>query len=153
MMALSMDQGEKDMRSAAEHLISLHGVSGNRVGAVGFYLGGGLAVWPAAASPLIGATVAYCYVMPHGKPDFANIRGPVLGHLGTADPFVSPEDAQGLETELRGVGVETTFEFYEGAGHAFFDATNRLRYDPEAAARSWERTVSFLRDHLTGETA
>src|SRR5664280_2139919 len=70
MMALSMDRAEKDMRGAAE-----------RVGAVGFCLGGGLAVWAATASPLIGATVTYYYVMPHGKPDFTTISGPVLGHF------------------------------------------------------------------------
>src|ERR1019366_8749891 len=64
MMALSMDQAEKDMRGAAKHLISLDAVAGERLGAVGFCLGGGLAVWAAAASPLIGATVTYYYVMP-----------------------------------------------------------------------------------------
>src|SRR5665648_89236 len=36
MMALSMDRAEKDMRGAAEHLISLGAVAGERVGAVGF---------------------------------------------------------------------------------------------------------------------
>ena len=149
MMALSMDQAEKDMLSAAEHLISLDAVAGERVGAVGFCLGGGLAVWAAAASPLIGATVTYYYVMPHGKPEFTNISGPVLGHFGTADEFVSPDDARALETELRDAGVDTTFEFYEGAGHAFFNDTNRLgTYNSEIAASSWERTIAFLRRHL-----
>jgi carboxymethylenebutenolidase len=154
MMALSMENAEKDMRGAAEHLISLRGVSGERVGAVGFCLGGGLAVWAAAASPLIGATVSYYYVMPHGKPDFTNITGPVLGHFGTADEFVSPEEARALETELRDAGVDTTFEFYEGAGHAFFNDTNRLgTYEPEIAARSWERTIGFLREQLAAANA
>ena len=153
MMALSMDQAEKDMRGAAEHLISLGAVAGERVGAVGFCLGGGLAVWAAAASPLIGATVTYYYVMPHGKPEFTNISGPVLGHFGIADEFVSPDDARALETELRDAGVDTTFEFYEGVGHAFFNDTNRLgTYNPEVAASSWERTIAFLREHLKAAT-
>jgi carboxymethylenebutenolidase len=153
MMALSMDQAEKDMRGAAKHLISLDAVAGERIGAVGFCLGGGLAVWAAAASPLIGATVSYYYVMPHGKPDFTTISGPVLGHFGTADEFVSPDDAHALEIELRDAGVDTTFEFYERAGHAFFNDTNRLgTYNPEAARTSWERTIVFLRRHLNAAT-
>lgn len=149
MMALSIDQAAQDMRAAAAYLAELDGVGGGRIGAVGFCLGGGLAVWAAATCPLIGATVSYYYVMPHGKPDFTNINGPVLGHFGTADEFVSVAQADALLRELRDAGVATIFEFYNGAGHAFFNDTDRLgTYDPDAAARSWERTVAFLHQHL-----
>jgi carboxymethylenebutenolidase len=149
MMALSMDQVEKDMCGAADHLAAIDGVAGKRVGALGFCLGGGLAVWAAAASPRIGATVTYYYVMPHGKPDFARIGGAVLGQFGTADEFVSVDDARALERELREAGVNVAFEFYDGAGHAFFNDTNRLgTYDSEKSTESWERTVAFLDHHL-----
>lgn len=149
MMALSMEQAEKEMSGAAEHLTSLDGVSGEQVGAVGFCLGGGLAVWAAATSPRIGAAVSFYYVMPHGRPDFSKIGGSVLGHFGTADEFVSLEDARALEAQLHEAGVDTTFEYYEGAGHAFFNDTNRLgTYDSAAADKSWERTIAFLRDRL-----
>jgi carboxymethylenebutenolidase len=87
--------------------------------------------------------------MPHGKPDFSKIDAPVLGHFGTADDFVSVDDAKGLEQELGDAGVKVDFEFYEGAGHAFFNDINRLgTYDPQAAERSWERSVQFLRSNL-----
>jgi carboxymethylenebutenolidase len=149
MMALSMDQAEKDMRGAAQHLVALEGVAGEHVGAVGFCLGGGLAIWAAAASPLIKAAVSYYCVMPDGKPDFANIRGAVLGHFGTADEFVPVEAAQALETELRDAGVRTRFEHYPGAGHAFFNDSDRLgTYDTKAARRSWESTIEFLHQEL-----
>jgi carboxymethylenebutenolidase len=149
MMALSMDKVEPQMCGAAEHLATLAGVEGAGVGAIGFCLGGGLAVWAAANCPQITATVSYYYVMPHGKPDFSNIKGPVLGHFGTADEFVSRDEAKALETELSDAGVEVTFHYYEGAGHAFFNDTDRLgTYDAEAARSSWERSVSFLRGAL-----
>jgi len=148
MMALSMDQAEKDMRGAVDHLASLDGVSG-AIGAVGFCLGGGLAVWAASASDKIKAAVSFYYVMPHGKPDFTTISGPVLGHFGTADDFIPVPDARQLEHDLRVAGVTTTFEYYEGAGHAFFNDTNRLgTYDADHAERAWERTIGFLREHL-----
>ncbi len=117
---------------------------------VGFCLGGGLSVWAAATCPQITAAVTYYYVMPHGKPDFANIDGPVLGHFGTADAFVPVEAAQALEAELKQAGADVQFHFYEGAGHAFFNDTNRLgTYDAELAEQSWQRTVSFLRSALS----
>jgi dienelactone hydrolase len=94
-------------------------------------------VWAAAASPLIGATVSYYYVMPHDKPDFSKITGPVLGHFDRDDQFVSLADARALEAELSADGVDTTFEFYENAGHAFYNTTNRLgTCNPDLAARS-----------------
>jgi carboxymethylenebutenolidase len=149
MMALSMDKVEPQMCGAADHLAALGGVAGDGVGALGFCLGGGLAVWAAATCPKVTAAVTYYYVMPHGKPDFAKVKGPVLGHFGTADEFVSPDQARALESELRDAGVDVTFHHYEGAGHAFFNDTDRLgTYDPDAAALSWERTVSFLREAL-----
>lgn len=150
MMALSIDQTEKDMRGAAQHLLRIEGVVGDGVAALGFCLGGGLAVWAAASSPVVTAAVSYYYVMPHGKPDFSQIRGPVLGHFGTADEFVPVDAARQLEAELRDADVDVTFEYHEGAGHAFFNDTDRLgTHDPEIAARSWQRTLSFLRSQLT----
>jgi carboxymethylenebutenolidase len=149
MMALSMAEVEKDMCGAADHLASQPGVHGPGVAAVGFCLGGGLAVWAAATCPNIAAAVTYYYVMPHGKPDFAGIDGPVLGHFGTEDEFVPVDAAKQLESEMRDAGTDVTFHLYEGAGHAFFNDTNRLgTYDAELAEISWQRTVDFLRSAL-----
>ena len=36
------------------------------------------------------------YIMPHCKPDFTKVEAPVLGHFGTADDFVSVDDAKAL---------------------------------------------------------
>jgi carboxymethylenebutenolidase len=149
MMALSMNEVEQDMCGAAAFLRSQPGFEGSGVGALGFCLGGGLSLWAAAKCPEITAAVTYYYVMPHGKPDFSGITGPVLGHFGTADEFVPADAAEALEAELRDAGVEVTFNYYDGAGHAFFNDTNRLgTYDEGHAQRSWERTVEFLRSAL-----
>jgi carboxymethylenebutenolidase len=149
LMALSMEQAEHDMCGAAEYLRSQPGVEGAGVASVGFCLGGGLSVWAAASCPNIVAAVSYYYVMPHGKPDFAKIKGPVLGHFGTADQFVPLDAAKELESEMGDAGVDVTFEYYEGAGHAFFNDLDRLgTFDEALAQRSWGRTVDFLRSAL-----
>jgi carboxymethylenebutenolidase len=149
MMALSMDQAEREMAGAVAFLAAHEGNTGTGVGALGFCLGGALAIWAAATNPEVVAAVTYYYVMPHGKPDFSQIGGPVLGHFGTADDFIPVATSEALLVELREAGVEAEFVFYEGAGHAFFNDTNRLgTYDADAAARSWERSVDFLREHL-----
>lgn len=148
-MALDMDEAIKEMRGAVQ-FVAQHEICTGAVGAVGFCLGGGLSAHAAAASPDISATVIFYYVMPHGKPDFSKINGPVLGHFGTEDEFISLDDAKALEEEIRSAGNDVTFEYYEGAGHAFFADHNRLgTYDADLARKAWERTIDFFKQHLS----
>ena len=148
MMAMNMGEAEKEMRGAVD-FVAAHEKCSGPVGSVGFCLGGGLALWAASVNPKVDAAVSFYYVMPHGKPDFSRIEAPVLGHFGTADDFVSVADAQGLEQELRDAGVQVEFEMYEGAGHAFFNDTDRLgTYDEGHAKAAWQRTVDFFKRHL-----
>jgi carboxymethylenebutenolidase len=148
LMAMKMDEAEKDMRGAVEYVLA-HDKCDGTVGSVGFCAGGGLSIWAAASNPKIGAAVTYYYVMPHGKPDFSNIDAPVLGHFGTSDDFISEQDAKALQQELQVAGVDAAFEFYEGAGHAFANEHDRLgTYHHEHAATAWTKTVDFLKRHL-----
>jgi carboxymethylenebutenolidase len=152
MMALSMERAEADMCGAAESLSAWPGVEGTGIGSVGFCLGGGLSVWALASCPDITAAVSYYYVLPHAKPDFSKLKGPVIGHFGASDEFVPTEAANELESELRDAGADVSFYHYDGATHAFFNDIERPervgKHDPQAAALSWERTVGFLRDAL-----
>ena len=149
MMALNMDEAEKKMRGAVKYVLE-HPKCNGEVGSVGFCVGGGLSVWTASLNPKVGAAVVFYYVMPHGKPDFSKISGPVQGHFGTGDDFVSVDDAKALEEEIRDAsGAEVEFHFYDGAGHAFFGDHNRLgTYDEEHAGNAWQRTVDFFKRHL-----
>ena len=144
MMALSMEQAERDMCGAADTW-SLPGFEG-KGGSVGFCLGGGLSVWAAATCPNIVAAVTFYYVMPHGKPDFKQLAGPCWATSApptNSSPSAKPRRSSRDPRRRRGA----SFHFYENAGHAFFNDTNRLgpttaRW-PELA---WERTLSFLRE-------
>jgi carboxymethylenebutenolidase len=148
MMALNMEEAEKEMAGAVNFVLS-HPKCNGKVGSVGFCLGGGLSVWSATNNPEIGAVVSFYYVMPHGKPDFSKINAPVLGHFGTNDDFIPVEDARSLEAELQQAGVEAAFEFYEGAGHAFFADHDRLgTYHEEHSNAAWDKTVDFFKKHL-----
>ncbi len=149
LMALNMDEAEKDMRGAVQFLLENEKTNGE-IGAVGFCMGGGLSIWAAATNPQIGAAVTYYYVMPHGKPDFSQINGPVQGHFGTSDDFIPTEDAEALEAEIRDAGNDVEFHYYEDAGHAFFNAEDRIgTHHPEHAKNAWDRTVGFFKKHLS----
>jgi carboxymethylenebutenolidase len=108
-----------------------------------------LAIWAAATDPRIRAAVSYYYVMSHGRPDFSKLSAAVLGHFGAVDAFIPLEDAQALEEELRAGGAEAEFQYYEGAGHVFFNDTEYLgTHDAAMADGSWGCTVAFLRGRL-----
>jgi carboxymethylenebutenolidase len=149
LMAMSMEDAEHEMCGAAKHLRSLDGFEGKGVGSVGFCMGGGLSIWAAAQCPEVTAAVSFYYVLPLGKPDFSRVDGPVLAHFAGEDQFISLGESKALEDEMRGAGVDVQSHTYEGAGHAFFNDTNRLgTYDRVAAELAWMRTVGFLRAAL-----
>jgi carboxymethylenebutenolidase len=150
MMAMNMAETEKEMRGAVDYVAGSDAYDGSGIGAVGFCLGGGLAVWAATANDKVDAVVTYYYVMPHGKPDFSKVGAPVQGHFGTSDDFVPVDDAKALEQELNDAGADAKFEFYEGAGHAFANDHDRLgTYHESHAREAWGKTVDFFKRHLS----
>ena len=104
-------------------------------------------MWAGTANPKVDAVVTFYYVMPHGKPDFSKLDAPVLGHFGDSDDFVSVEDAKALEKEIdEATDHDVEFVFYDGAGHAFFNDTNRLgTYHEGHAKKAWDGTVDFFK--------
>ncbi len=154
MMALSMAQAEKDMCGAADYLRGHEGAQGGAWQRWASASEGACRCGRRPPAQNIVAAVSYYYVMPHGKPDFSQIDGPILGHFGSDDALIPLDDAKALEAELAEADVDVSFDYYDGAGHAFFNDSDRLgTYDRAHAERSWERTVAFLRSALAPERA
>jgi len=104
----------------------------------------------AAANPKVAATSSFYYVFPHGQPDWTKIEGPVLMHFGTADAFIPVSDAEGIVEAAKAGGVDVVAEFYEGAGHAFCNAANRLgTYDEAQAELAFSRNLEFFEKNLS----
>jgi carboxymethylenebutenolidase len=149
MMALQFPKATRDMSGAVDEL--LRRSSSNRVGVVGFCMGGGLAIVLAAARPdAVSVCVPFYGLIPWSEaaPDYAAIEASILGHYAENDAFFTPEAARALEQELSGLGKEVRFEIYEGAEHAFFNDTRPEVYDAEASAVAWKRTIDLLHSKL-----
>ena len=91
MMNLEMDKVARQMSGAVDLLAGHEAVSGEKVGSMGYCLGGGLSIWAASVNEKVGAAVSFYGVFPHGKPDFSAIKAPVQGHFGLADDFIPEE--------------------------------------------------------------
>jgi len=148
LMALDIAHTSNDLRAAAEYLRALPGVSPKKIGAVGFCMGGQLALFAGCAhADVIGATVDFYGIHPKVSPELDKLSGPVLAHFGKMDDFVKEEDARALVARIEAAGKSVDAHFYD-AGHAFFNDSRPEAYDAPSAALAWERTVAFLKSAL-----
>lgn len=149
MMALNIDAAAADLRAAIDSLLADKATIGDRVGTVGFCMGGMLSLFAAAANPdRVAACIDYYGIHPLVHPDFAAMNAHVLGFFGDRDPMVTAEDAKQLEGRLLSLGKSIEIHVYPGAGHAFFNDTRPEAYDEAAARDSWTRSIAFLWKHL-----
>jgi carboxymethylenebutenolidase len=156
LMELDLPRAARDMLGAGKWLAQSDKTAGDRVGIVGFCMGGALALYAATLSDVFAAVVPfypYMGVTAAAKPEITNIKGAVLGHFATKDEAYTPEQVAALESELRDAGVDVEFFWYEGADHAFFNDTRPEVFDEDAARLSWDRTRAFFRTHLATTVA
>jgi carboxymethylenebutenolidase len=144
MAALPTDQAARDLNGAVDFLVDQDAVTGDRIGAVGFCMGGGFVLSLAARDPRVAAAVAFYGVLQE-SPDFSALTAAVQGHFGEQDAFIPVEAVHQLAEDITAAtGNKPEFNFYP-AGHAFLNDENLLgTYDPGLAEQAWERAVSFL---------
>jgi carboxymethylenebutenolidase len=146
-MQRSMDRVkiEQDFMAAATWLKN-HELSSSKLGVVGFCFGGYISNLLAAAMPeQINAAVPY-YGTPASGELQAMVKGPIMIHFAEQDKRVNAS-WEGYEAILKANKADYVAHFYAGAQHGFHnDSTSR--YSPDDAELSWERTLTFFKQHL-----
>jgi carboxymethylenebutenolidase len=152
MMGLAMDQAGRDIAGAAAHLSSRPEVTGRGVGAVGFCMGGSLALWSATLSDAVVAAVGFYPPLPWERmsPTWGNYAGKVaVIHAAEHDGgSAAPGVRQAVRAITKAGGEVQVFD-YPGTDHAFFNDTRPEVHNPEAAALAWRRTVDVFQARLT----
>src|SRR5690606_37456373 len=139
-----LDQGKlrQDMLNGARFL-QRHERSTGALGATGFCWGGGVTNFLAvemgedlaAGAPFYGAAPA--------TEDVARIRAALLVHYAEHDERINAM-RPAFEQALAAAGVEHEIHVYPGTRHGFHNDSTP-RYDPDAAALAWNRTVAFFK--------
>lgn len=148
MMALRVDEAEKDLRGAIQYLLNHKATTGDKIGTIGFCMGGALSLYAASKNSQVGACVVFYGIHPNIKPDLENLQAPVLGIYAEKDQFVPPEAVHELEGKLKGLGKDAEMHIYTGTDHAFFNDTRPEVYNQRAAQDAWQRVLQFFAKNL-----
>ena len=92
------------MRGAINYLLAQPAVTSEKVGTVGFCMGGALSLYAATKNAQVGACVVFYGGHPKVKYALENLHAPVLGLYAGRDTFVTPASVHELEARLQELG-------------------------------------------------
>jgi carboxymethylenebutenolidase len=148
MRGVPEDRAKRDLHAAFEFLEVQPNVKKDRIGAIGWCMGGGYALDVALQEPTLGADVINYGHLATDPEALKKIKAPILGLFGGQDQGIPPADVKKFGETLDKMGKKIDIKIYDDAGHAFENPNNKAGYRPDDAADAWKRTVSFLAETL-----
>jgi carboxymethylenebutenolidase len=140
----SLDHGGiHDLRSALNFLENHPTVDTNKLGAIGFCMGGNLAICWACTDPRLRVVAPFYGMAP--RPIEALARScPVVGSYPEND--FSAGVGRKLDQKLDEYKIPHDIKIYPGARHSFFN--HGRNHDEEAAQDAWRRTLAFFKEQF-----
>jgi carboxymethylenebutenolidase len=148
MRGVPQDRANRDLRAAYDYLASQPNVKKDRIGSIGWCMGGGYSLDVALAEPHLAATVINYGHLATEPSELKKINAPILGLFGGQDRGIPPEDVKKFQQAVEQLGKKIEVKIYPDAGHAFENPNNKQGYRPDDAADAWQRTVDFLAANL-----
>ena len=148
MRGVPEDRAKRDLHAAFAFLQSQPNVRKNRIGAIGWCMGGGYSLDVALQEPTLAADVINYGHLATDPEGLKKINAPILGLFGALDQGIPPGDVRKFAETLEKMGKKIEIKIYDDAGHAFENHNNKDGYRAADAADAWKRTVSFLAENL-----
>ncbi|WP_284652090.1 dienelactone hydrolase family protein [Flavobacterium terrisoli] len=145
---------QKRIQLALDELVKM-GANPDKIVVIGYCFGGTGAIEAARANFKVQGVVSF-----HGglgkdaTRANAKINPKVLVLHGADDPFVSKEEVDAFQNEMRSSGADWQMVFYANAVHAFThkdagsDNSKGAAYNEKADKRSWAAMLTFLKEVL-----
>jgi carboxymethylenebutenolidase len=146
MRGMPQDRAVRDLKAAFDYLAARQDVNKEKIGSVGWCMGGGFSLLLAVDEPRLAACVVNYGSLPTDAADLQKIQAPVLGNFGADDRGIPPSAVEAFERAMKAANKSIDVKIYPGAGHAFENPNNKLGYREGAAEEAWKRTLTFL-DH------
>ena len=143
------DAANQDARGAAQYLKA---TGSEKVGVIGFCMGGALAVLSAMYVPELDAAVSFYGYPPPEAGDVGRIKVPFQGHWATNDEHFPIAGADRVEARLKEAGTPHEFYRYD-AKHAFHNPnqpghSGLGHYHEQYAKLAWKRAIEFFSKNL-----
>ena len=143
MRGVPEDRAAQDLRAAFAFLKSQPNVKKNRIGAIGWCMGGGYALDVALQEPGLAAGVINYGHLATTQESLRKVHAPILGIFGGKDQGISVDDVKKFEQGLKAMARTVEIHIYPDAGHGFENPVNP-NFRPDDTADAWRLTVRFL---------
>ena len=144
MRGMPEDRAMADLKAAVDYLAARPDVDPNRIGVIGWCMGGGYALKLATADRRLRATAVNYGSVITDRDAITRINSQILGNFGGADRGIPEAEVKKFGAALTQYGKLADIKIYDGAGHAFMNPNNKEGYDPAAAQDAWARTDAFF---------
>src|ERR1700694_4513256 len=134
MRGVPEDRAKRDLHAAVEFLKSQPKVKKDRIGSIGWCMGGGYALDVALQEPDLAATVINYGHLATDPDALKKINAAILGIFGGQDRGITPDDVHKFEQQLKQLGKKVEIKIYDDAGHAFENPNNKDGYRAADAA-------------------
>jgi carboxymethylenebutenolidase len=143
------NSGLNELKAALSYLGAQPEVDSERVGAIGFCMGGGYAIAWACTDERLKAIAPFYGANP--RPLAAVARAcPVVGSYPENDFTAS--HGRKLEAALTQHNIPHDIKVYPGAKHSFFNDQGRA-HDAAASADAWQRILAFFGERISGSAS
>jgi carboxymethylenebutenolidase len=136
--------GVDDLKAALTYLAKARGVDPERLGAIGFCMGGGFAIAWACTDSRLKAIAPFYGANPRPL-EVAKRLCPVVGSYPEKD--FTANAGRALDKELDRHHIAHDIKIYPGTGHSFFNESGRA-YDKAATEDSWTRVMKFFGEQI-----
>ena len=151
MRGLPEDRALGDLRAGVSFLAARADVDAERIGSVGWCMGGGYSLALATAEPRLHAAVINYGRLVTAPAKIEAVRAAVLGNFAGADRGIPIEDVRTFETQLKAAHKDADIKVFDGKAHAFMNPGNKDGFDAAAATEAWSRIDAFFARTLKGK--
>jgi carboxymethylenebutenolidase len=144
MRGVPEDRAARDLHAAVEFLKSQSNVKKDRIGSIGWCMGGGYSLNVALQEPTLAVAVINYGHLASDAASLKKINASVLGIFGAQDRGIPVDDVKKFGQALEQQGNKVEIVIYPDAGHGFENPNNKASYRADDAADAWKHITSFL---------